>query len=116
MFTVGSSVAVMLSLTVFALSEGFNTQAEKEFASGFLQMLHMDHAPNVTCNRHDIPRYILNLYKNKFARDLSDFGEGASEAQDGTTRILFPQGNNAGCLRVFKALIRLFINPRKVLT
>lgn len=116
MFTMRSWVAVMLSLTVFDLSEAFNTQAEKEFASGFLQMLHMDHAPNVSRNRHDIPRYILNLYRSKFARNPSEFREGSSEAEGSTTRILFPQGNNAGCLRVFTTLIRLFINPRKVLT
>lgn len=100
MFKMRSSVVVVLSLTVFALSEGLTTQAEKEFASGFLQMLHLDHAPNISCDRHDIPRYVLNLYKSKFARKPSDAGESASEGI--TTRILFPQGNNAGCLTVLQ--------------
>lgn len=87
-----SSVFAVLSLAVFALSEGLTSQAEKEFASGLLHMLHMDHAPNISCDRHDIPRYILNLYKGKFTRKLSDVGQSASEGS--TTRILFPQGNN----------------------
>ena len=100
MFEMRSSVVAVLSLAVFALSEGLTTNAEMDFASGFLQMLHMDHAPNVSCHRHDIPRYIINLYKSKLAKKPSDFEDSALEGS--TTRILFPQGKLTGCLRVLR--------------
>ncbi|XP_020615779.1 protein DVR-1 homolog [Orbicella faveolata] len=87
-----SSAVALLSLAVFALSEGLTTKAEMDFASGFLQMLRMDHAPNVSCHRHDIPRYIINLYKGKLAKKPSDFEDTALEGS--TTRILFPQDLN----------------------
>lgn len=100
MLETGSSVLAVLSLAVLALSESLTLQDEKEFASGLLQMLHMDHAPNISCDRHDIPRYILNLYKGKFARKPSDVGKSVPEGS--TTRILFPQGNHTGCLRALQ--------------
>ena len=95
-----SSVVVVLSLAVFTLSEALTMKAEMDFASDFLQMLHMDHAPNVTCHRHDIPRYIINLYKGNLAKKPSDFESTALE--ESTTRILFPQGKFTGCLRVLR--------------
>ena len=100
MLKMRSSVVVVLSLAVLALSEGLTTKAEMDFASGFLQMLHMDHAPNVSCHRHDIPRYIINLYKGKLAKKPSDFEGTALEGS--TTRILFPQGKFTGCFRVLR--------------
>ena len=100
-----SVVALVLSLSLLALSKGLTKEAEEEFASGFLHVLDMEHAPNISTRRHDIPRYILNLYKGKFARKPSDVSDSASLGS--TTRIFFPQGNTTGCYKSFKALIRL---------
>lgn len=100
MFEMRSSVLAVLSLAVFALSEGLTTKAEMDFASGFLQMLHMDRAPNISCDRHDIPRYIINLYKGKLAKKPSDIEDTALEGS--TTRILLPQGKSTGRLRVLR--------------
>lgn len=92
MFKAWSSVLAALSLAMLALSESLTLQAEKEFASGFLQMLDMDHAPNISSDRHDIPRYILNLYKGKLTWKRSSVGRRIPDGS--TTRILFPQDLN----------------------
>lgn len=92
-----SFAAVVLSLTVLALSEGLNKEAEKEFASGLLHVLDMQQAPNISSRRHDIPRYILNLYRGKFASKPS--GVGRIPSLGSATRIFFPQGNTAGCCK-----------------
>lgn len=92
-----STVAVVLSLAILGLSDGLNKKAEKEFASGLLHVLDMEHAPNISSRRHDIPRYVLNLYKGKFARKPS--GIGGSTPLGSTTRIFFPQGNTTGCIK-----------------
>lgn len=89
-----SFVAVVLSLSALVLSEGLNKEAEKEFASGLLHVLNMEHAPNISSRRHDIPRYVFNLFRRKFASKSSDIGETTSLGS--STRIFFPQGNTAG--------------------
>lgn len=92
MFKTWSSVLAALSLAMLALSESLTLQAEKEFASGLLQMLDMDHAPNISSDRHGIPRYILNLYKGKLTWKRSSSGRRIPDGT--TTRILFSQGLN----------------------
>lgn len=85
---------------MLALSESLTLQAEKEFASGLLQMLDMDHAPNISSDRHGIPRYILNLYKGKLTWKRSSSGRRIPDGT--TTRILFSQGNGAGRIKALQ--------------
>ena len=89
-----SVAAVVLSLSILVLSEGLNKEAEKEFASGLLHVLDMEHAPNISTRRHDIPRYVFNLYRGKFTRKSNDIGGSGSLGS--STRIFFPQGNTSG--------------------
>ena len=95
-----SVVALVLFLSFLALSKGLTKESEKEFASGLLRVLEMDRVPIISTHRHDIPRYVLNLYRGKFAK-LSDVSKSPSLGS--TTRIYFPQGNTARYGKSFKA-------------
>ena len=93
-----SLVAVILSLSIFGVSEGMNVENKEEFASGLLHVLNMEHAPNISGRRHAIPRYVFNLYRRKFSRTSLNRGR--------ITWIFFPEGNTAG----------RGLNPQNVLT
>ena len=85
------SVVVAIALVLVLTSSPEASKEDEQLAAGLRHLLDMKNTPNISLGRQDIPRYILNMYKQKVSTEL--LGRRSSYPHlSSNVRIFFPKG------------------------